>query len=261
MLTRSAPLKVAVLCSRRAPGLTWLLNRDENRGRLYDIVCCLSSEETFAEEVRVERRGIPCIPHPIRAFCRVRGRSIRDAEARIAYDEATRARLAPFHPDVLILSSYLYILGEPMLREYPGRMFNVHYSDLAIRTDTGEPRYPGLRSVRDAMAAGEREIRASLHIVTEKLDAGPVLLRSWPFPVPTRVDDLAGSAFAQQQWMFRAAAGPLLARGLALAADGKLMRSGGRVLIDGMPAPFDLRATADDAAAILFESRGALVES
>ena len=61
-------LRVAVLCSHRAPGLLHLLNADPDRGRAYDIVCCVTSETTFAEEVRVERRGVPTRSHDIRAF-------------------------------------------------------------------------------------------------------------------------------------------------------------------------------------------------
>ena len=55
MPMRIAPLKVAVLCSHRAPGLVHLLNHDPRRGSEYEVVCCVTSSDTFAEEVRVER--------------------------------------------------------------------------------------------------------------------------------------------------------------------------------------------------------------
>ena len=175
------PLKVAVLCSHRAPGLVSLLNADAHRGSDYEIVCCLSSSETFAEEVRVERRGVPCISHSIRAFCAARGTSIADLGARVAYDTVTLDLLKPFSPDLLVLDGYLLLLTDPVLERFDSRIINIHHSDLLLRNDIGGPRYPGLRAVRDALLAGETETRATAHIVTARLDDGPVLLRSWPF--------------------------------------------------------------------------------
>ena len=66
-------LRVGVLCSHRAPGLTYLLDEDPNRGRLYDIACCLTTEDSFAEREVAAHRGIPVIAHPIRRFCQARG--------------------------------------------------------------------------------------------------------------------------------------------------------------------------------------------
>lgn len=70
-------LNVAVLCSRRAPGLVQLLNRDARRGIDYEIVCCITSSDTFSEEVRVERRGVPCLPHSIRTSAATEAPSCR----------------------------------------------------------------------------------------------------------------------------------------------------------------------------------------
>ncbi|MBI2221206.1 MAG: hypothetical protein HYU53_08350 [Acidobacteria bacterium] len=230
MLIPRLPLRVAILCSHRAPGLVHVLGRDRNRGPLYEIVCCVSSEATFAEEVRVERRGIPTIPHPIHAFYGVAGRPLRDLEARRQYDERTVRKLAPYKPDLIVLSGYLYRLTEPVLDAFPDRIVNIHHSDLLARRPGGAPRYPGLRAVRDAIQAGERETRASAHIVNAELDAGPVLLRSWPFPVPEVArwaalrqasDVLRSVAFAQTEWMLRSAWGPMIARSIEIMACGE----------------------------------------
>jgi hypothetical protein len=57
------PLRVALLCSHRAPGLLYLLNHCPDRGVTYEIVCCLTSERTFAEESRIERREMRATVH------------------------------------------------------------------------------------------------------------------------------------------------------------------------------------------------------
>jgi folate-dependent phosphoribosylglycinamide formyltransferase PurN len=213
------PLRVAVLCSGRAPGLVHLLNRDPRRGQAYEIVCCVTSDDTFAEEVRVERRGVPCVAHPFARFCRESGAARGDLDARARYDRETAALLEPHHPDLILLAGYLLLLTGPMLAAYPGRIVNVHHADLLARTADGAVRYPGLRAVRDAFLAGEAGTRATAHIVTERLDDGPVLVRSWEFPAPPVVrwaldhdamDVIRAAAWAHTEWMLRDAWGPML---------------------------------------------------
>jgi folate-dependent phosphoribosylglycinamide formyltransferase PurN len=230
MLNIRRPIRVAVLCSNHAPGLLYLLNQCPDRGVTYEIVCCVTSEFTFAEEVRVERRGVPTIAHPIDDFYEQRHASIyRDMGVRSEYDDAMLQRLAPFYPDLVLLDGYLYLITRPLLRAFGPRIVNLHFSDLTLRNATGDPKFPGIRAVRDAIEAGCRETRATVHVVDEKPDAGPLIVRSWPFPVSPLVDELRTKnasevvkayVYAHQQWMMRTAAGPLMAAALRLIASG-----------------------------------------
>lgn len=215
MLTPPGPLRVAVLTSRRAPGLCELL---EARGDRFDVVCVLTTEEDFPNAA-TQAVGIPVVPNLIRRFYAWTRAGLSDLAVRRAYDLRTVRLLAPFRPDLLLMSSYLYIVTEPLLSAYPGRIVNVHGSDLARTGSDGRPLYPGLRAVRDAISAGEAETRATSHVVTEALDAGPILRRSRPYPVAPLVEALrrAGArhavnayAHAHQEWMLRTAWGPLL---------------------------------------------------
>jgi phosphoribosylglycinamide formyltransferase-1 len=215
MLTGHDPLRVAVLTSRRAPGLRDLL---EARDASFRIVCVLATEEEF-RDASLEAAGIPIVPNLIRRFYAWMRTGLGDLELRRRYDERTARLLAPHRPDLLLMSSYLYIATEPLLSVYPGRIVNVHGSDLTRTDSEGRPLYPGLRAVRDAIAAGESETRATSHVVTEALDAGPILRRSRPFPVSPMIADLrfAGArhavnayAHAHQEWMLLTAWGPLL---------------------------------------------------
>ena len=221
------PLRIGVLCSRRAPGLRHLLEDDANRGRHYDVICCLTSEDTFAEQVVAADCGVPVITHPIRPFCRARGWRLADAIGRAAYDTEMVERLAPYRLDVILLAGYLYVLSEPMLAFFRHRIINIHHSDLTLRNDDGSPRLPGLRAVRDALAAVIPETRATVHLVTKELDQGPPFLRSWPFPVSPlvahaltsgAVDVLKAYTYAHQEWMIRATWGPLAAGAIELVA-------------------------------------------
>jgi phosphoribosylglycinamide formyltransferase-1 len=254
MLTPRRPLRVAVLCSHRAPGLRGLVEAAAAGRSAFTVVCCVSSEEACAEQAWLSEWNVAWRAHPLREFYRRAApqASLRDRAIRARYDEATAAVLAPFHPDLILLASYLYTLTAPMLAAYPGRTVNIHGSDLTLTDAAGAPRYIGLRSVRDAIFAGERETRATAHVVTERLDAGPPLLRSWPFPVSGLAADalrwgatdmLKAYAFAHQEWMLRAAWGPLLARTARLFAAGRVAVADESVTIDGEPGPRDLSAS------------------
>ena len=224
MLT--APLRVAVLCSRRAPGLPYLLSR-EQRSPAWSIVCCLTSEETFDELPIAALHDVPVIRHPAHRFYMRTDPHARfgDVRIRAQYDALSTELLAPDAPDVILLAGYLLLLTQPMLAVFAGRIVNVHHADLLLRTASGEPRYPGLRAVRDAIMAGERETRCTSHIVTPHLDGGPMLLRSNAYPVPDvarwalRVgaeDVLRKAIWAHQEWMLRSAFGPLMEHTLGL---------------------------------------------
>jgi folate-dependent phosphoribosylglycinamide formyltransferase PurN len=213
--------RVAVLCSRRCPGLESLLVG--HRRRDFDLAGCLVSDGGLPDRRRLEAARIPVRDHPIRAF--YGGRPLSDYRLRREYDRRTVELLRAWRPDLVLLSSYLFLLTDPVLEAFPDRIVNVHGSDLSLTAPGGRPLYAGLRAVRDAIRAGEPETRATAHIVTARLDEGPILLRSRPFLVAPLVAELRrrglaraidAYAFAHQEWMLDAAWGPLLTGAIAL---------------------------------------------
>lgn len=232
MLTTDRPLRVAVLCSRRAPGLVHLLTSDPARGTAFEIVAVVTSESTCPEADMLNACGVPQVVHDIRAFYDARASTVyRDFVTRRAYDRATVDLLAPFEPDLVLLDGYLYLLTRPMLEAYANRILNLHFSDLTIRRADHRPAYVGIRAVRDALADGQIETSATLHLVNDEPDGGAPVVRSWHFPVSPLVararqwqamDMLKAYAFAHQEWMIREASGPVLSAALALIAAGKV---------------------------------------
>ena len=227
----STPLRVGMLCSHRAPGLSFLLDRDPNRGRAYDVICCLTSADAFEDEAVASSHGIPVLVHPIRDFCRSQGWRLSDRAGRSAYDAETVERLAPYRLDLVVLASYLYVLTDPMLTFFRNRIINVHHGDLTRFDASGRARLTGLRAVRDALLAGETETRSTVHLVTTEPDQGPPFLRSRSFPIAPLVaaarrwdaaDVLKAYAYAHQEWMIRSTWGPLMAAAIDLVARGRL---------------------------------------
>ena len=197
MLTR-APIRVAVLCSHRAPGLLDLLVRPPVGSRPYQIVAAVTSELSFDGQMRVAAHGVPTRAHAIQEFYRRRDAHVyRDFRTRAAFDRETVRILAGYSPDIVLLDGYLYLATHELLDAYPARVLNLHFSDLTLRHPDGRPRYPGIRAVRDALADGRVSTRATVHLVDGEPDGGAPIAKSWPFPVsPLVADALALRAHA-----------------------------------------------------------------
>jgi phosphoribosylglycinamide formyltransferase 1 len=224
-------MRVGVLCSHRAPALTYLLSNGRARTKAYEVALCITSEEAFSGEHAVRSAGIPLHFHPLRRYCREAGVPFTHAGVRARFDAETRASLTRYAIDLVVADSYLYQLTDPMLHRYERRIINLHHGDLTRRDPAGRPRFKGLRAVGDAILEGERETRATVHVVTHDLDDGPPFLRSWPFAVSSlaeramrwdAVDILKAYVYAHQEWMIRATWGPLMEAALTLIADGRL---------------------------------------
>ena len=230
MLKARHRLRVAVLASHRAPGVSDLL-ADPLRGSLYELCGVLASEEDFRDAAEIEAAGVPVVIHSYRRFCTRSRCRPGDLAARREYDRQSAEILAVFQPELVLLSGYLLILTRPMLSAYSNRIVNIHGSDLTATSPSGAPLYPGLRAVEHAIFAGERETRATAHRVTAEVDAGLPLLRSRAFPVSALAETarargdarmLKAYAFAHQEWMLHEAWGPLWKSVIRLSAAGRI---------------------------------------
>jgi phosphoribosylglycinamide formyltransferase-1 len=105
---------------------------------------------------------------PTAVFC------LDDYSDRDARDAAMASWLAAHGVDLVVCAGYMQRLRPVFLDRFPGRVVNVHPALL--------PAFPGTHAVEEALAAGARETGASVHLVDEGVDTGPVL-RQEPVPV------------------------------------------------------------------------------
>jgi phosphoribosylglycinamide formyltransferase-1 len=63
----------------------------------------------------------------------------------------------------------MQLLTTPFLDRFPGRILNVHPSLL--------PAFPGVHAVEDALAHGVKVTGATVHLVDEGIDTGPIVLQ------------------------------------------------------------------------------------
>lgn len=86
---------------------------------------------------------------------------------RESFDTALDQLLREQSPDWIVLAGFMRILGADFVKNWQGRIINIHPSLL--------PAHPGLDTHARALAAGDKEAGASVHFVTADLDAGPVI--------------------------------------------------------------------------------------
>ena len=74
--------------------------------------------------------------------------------------------------DVVVLAGYMKQLGSQTLSQFRGRVLNTHP---ALLPKFGGKGMYGLHVHRAVLASGEAKTGASVHVVTEEYDAGPVI--------------------------------------------------------------------------------------
>lgn len=105
-------------------------------------------------------------------------RKLADCQDRFAWDRALTQDCAAFEPDLIIAAGFLKLVGSEFLASFGGRMINTHPALL--------PAFPGMHSVRDALAYGVKVTGCSVILVDAGVDSGPILAQA---AVPVRDDD------------------------------------------------------------------------
>jgi phosphoribosylglycinamide formyltransferase 1 len=119
----------------------------------------------------------PAAPALTRASCATAAFELADFPDRAARDTAMADWLARQGVRLVVLAGYMHLLTPGFLERFPGAVVNVHPSLL--------PAFPGAHAVEDQLAAGVGESGATVHLVDEGVDSGPVLAQE-------RVPVLAG---------------------------------------------------------------------
>jgi len=103
-------------------------------------------------------------------------------EHRRERDEAMADWLAGQGVELVVCAGYMHLLDPAFLGRFPGRVVNVHPAPL--------PDFPGAHPLEDLLTAGAKEAAATVHIVDEGVDTGPVLASE---PVPVLPEDTVDS--------------------------------------------------------------------
>ena len=106
--------------------------------------------------------------------------------SRSAFDEALARTLERYAPAMIVLAGFMRVLTPAFVRRYAGRMINIHPSLL--------PSFPGLDTHQQALDSGVRIHGATVHFVSEDVDAGPIIAQA---AVAVHADDDKASLAAR----------------------------------------------------------------
>jgi len=97
---------------------------------------------------------------------------------REAWGEALTQQLREWQPDLIVLSGLMRLLPASVVEAWAPRIINTHPAYL--------PEFPGAHGVRDALAAGVEQTGASVIVVDNGVDTGPILAQE---RIAVRADD------------------------------------------------------------------------
>lgn len=232
-------MRIAGLISGSGSNLMRIIERGKEidlvRGRpLYEVAVIFSDNSQSKAKKIGETYGIPTIIHDLKNFCRERGFSEGDLEARKQYDLMTAETLKHFDVGIAAYAGYMRIATAPLINSFLG--INVHPADLSIM-ENGKRKYTGAHAVRDAIEAGEKQLFSTTHIVRSKVDYGEILMISPPCNVDSRL-----TPEQNQEGLKKAGDWIVFPKTLELIADGKFsLDESGNVYFNGAHIPYGLR--------------------
>ncbi|CAH2717271.1 Phosphoribosylglycinamide formyltransferase [Neobacillus rhizosphaerae] len=93
----------------------------------------------------------------------------QDYPSKADYEKEICLLLKNSHVDLIVLAGYMRLIGPTLLREYEGRIVNIHPSLL--------PAFPGKDAIGQVLAAKANWSGVTIHFVDEGMDTGPIIVQ------------------------------------------------------------------------------------
>ena len=180
--------RIAVLVSGGGTNLEALLQAQEAGNLSHgEIVLVCASNETAYALTRAANHGVPGTAFP------------RARLGQAAFEAALTEKLAEFQVDLIVLAGFLSILSQDFVRRWPGRIVNVHPSLIPAFCGQG---FYGLRVHEAALQRGVKVTGATVHLVNEIPDGGPILLQKAVEVLPEDTPEtLQRRVMEQAEWV------------------------------------------------------------
>jgi len=198
--------KVGVLVSGRGSNLQALIDA-ARRGELGgEVAVVVSNVEGALGLERARQAGLPAV------FCDHRGKE------REAFDAEVVETLRAHHVDLVCLAGFMRLLSPVFVRAFPGRILNVHPALL--------PAFPGLDAQRLAWDHGVKVSGATVHLVDEGLDSGPIVAQEAVRVLSSDTPEALAARILEAEHR-------LYPRAVRLLLEGRCRVEGRRVIVEG----------------------------
>ncbi len=164
-----------MLVSGRGSNLQAIIDAIESGKVNANISCVISNVPGVQSLDRAKKHGIPAVvvDH-------------KDFSDRTAYEKELLKVIDSYNPGLICLAGYMRIVGAEIIKNYKGRIMNVHPALL--------PSFPGLHGQKQALDYGAKVSGCTVHFVDEGCDTGPVILQK---VVPVLDDDTEATLSAR----------------------------------------------------------------
>jgi len=150
--------RLGVLVSGRGTNLQSLIDAIADHRLDASIAVVISNREDALALDRARAAGIETVVISHRGW-----------PSREDYDAALVRELQTRSVGLVCLAGFMRIFSPIMVRAFPNGILNIHPSLL--------PSFPGLHPQRQALAHGVKVSGVTVHLVTDDLDAGPIVVQ------------------------------------------------------------------------------------
>jgi phosphoribosylglycinamide formyltransferase-1 len=150
-------LSLVVLISGTGSNLRALLEVAEDAEYPARVVA-VGADRDAEGLAHAEEFGIPTFTVPLSSF-----------PDRAAWGDELLSQIQQWSPDLVVLSGFMKLLPPQVVAALSPNVINTHPAYL--------PEFPGAHAVRDAIAAGVTETGASIIVVADGVDDGPILVQ------------------------------------------------------------------------------------
>jgi formyltetrahydrofolate-dependent phosphoribosylglycinamide formyltransferase len=140
-------MKIGVMCSGNGTNFENIVTSCPE----IDVVLMIYNKENCGAVKRANKLGIPS--------CHIKS---KDEDFIIKYFKALKV-------DYIVLAGWMRILSSKFIQAFPDKIINIHPSLL--------PKYKGLDSIQRALDNGDEVTGCTVHMVTEELDSGKILMQ------------------------------------------------------------------------------------
>lgn len=204
--------RVAILISGRGSNMAALIRATKVEGFPAEIAVVISNRADAGGLALARADGVPTQTIESKAF----------GKDRAGFEAALQSALDSYRVELICLGGFMRLFTAEFVQRWYGRMLNIHPSLL--------PSFPGLDPHAQALRAGVKVSGATVHFVTPKTDAGPIVMQG---VVAVRDDDtpdtLSERILAIEHRIYPDA--------LRLLAGGKLRLDGAICRLDGDAGP------------------------